>query len=395
MGVIHSHPEGYPVRPSRIDDDMDGYFGDLFSNAAEIRPYLSLIAAKTASDEVEVSGRVFWKGAWTPVSAVTVVGKTIRKLPCLGVNQKALPESVKSRVARLAGQFGEAAATELWNSTVAVLGGGGTGSAVIENLARAGVGKIIVIDFDRISPSNLERMRGAYPRHLEMDPPPYKVDVLAEFVREISPETKVLKIVGNGFDAAARRALLEADLVMGCTDTNHGRLLVSDLAYRHLVPALHLNVALEGTRGRATSAVARITRFAPGEACAYCLAQIDSSALARELMTSEEKAARRAAAKAAEMEGRSGVTYWREEPTLLTVGFLTACAAAHASGYAVGMLTGQFAAPHQVVEYDLLGEELAVASLSLDSVPGCACKTVVGHADRAEHRAVISFPANP
>src|SRR5947207_4500284 len=58
------------------------------------------------------------------------------------------------RTARL---FGEPAIARLAASTVTVFGVGGVGSFAAEGLARAGVGRIILVDFDRICVTNVNR----------------------------------------------------------------------------------------------------------------------------------------------------------------------------------------------------------------------------------------------
>ena len=47
----------------------------------------------------------------------------------------------------------------LRQSTVGVAGAGGLGSSVAVSLARAGVGRLVIADFDRIEPSNLNRQQ--------------------------------------------------------------------------------------------------------------------------------------------------------------------------------------------------------------------------------------------
>ena len=53
--------------------------------------------------------------------------------------------------------FGDNAVTRLQESTVMVVGCGAVGSFAIEALARTGIGHIIVVDFDTVEPSNINR----------------------------------------------------------------------------------------------------------------------------------------------------------------------------------------------------------------------------------------------
>ena len=47
--------------------------------------------------------------------------------------------------------------TKLKNSTILVLGIGGVGGYVVESLARSGIGKIIIVDKDKVDESNINR----------------------------------------------------------------------------------------------------------------------------------------------------------------------------------------------------------------------------------------------
>ncbi|UZQ51151.1 sulfur carrier protein ThiS adenylyltransferase ThiF [Clostridium kluyveri] len=76
---------------------------------------------------------------------------------------------------------------------VAVAGLGGLGSNIAVMLARIGVGHLLLVDFDVVDPSNLNR-QSYYVRHLGM----LKTDALAEQIKEINPfiivETKTIRI---------------------------------------------------------------------------------------------------------------------------------------------------------------------------------------------------------
>ncbi len=53
--------------------------------------------------------------------------------------------------------MGDTAMERLAQATVAVFGVGGVGSYVVEALARSGVGRLLLVDHDQVSPTNLNR----------------------------------------------------------------------------------------------------------------------------------------------------------------------------------------------------------------------------------------------
>ena len=76
---------------------------------------------------------------------------------------------------------------KLKNSKVAIFGVGGVGSFVVEGLARAGVGKFILVDNDKVVESNLNRQIIATTKTIGK----LKVEVAKERILDINPEADV------------------------------------------------------------------------------------------------------------------------------------------------------------------------------------------------------------
>lgn len=82
IGVVHSHPQGYGVTPSRLDDEMDQHFGtEMFLPYAPERPYASLIINRAPGGALAFSGRVFFEGEWVPVVDLRSSGKRLERTP--------------------------------------------------------------------------------------------------------------------------------------------------------------------------------------------------------------------------------------------------------------------------------------------------------------------------
>ncbi|MCC0781545.1 tRNA threonylcarbamoyladenosine dehydratase [Clostridioides sp. ES-S-0108-01] len=79
---------------------------------------------------------------------------------------------------------------KLNNSNVIVFGVGGVGSFTVEALARAGVGKITIVDFDDVDITNINRQIPA----LHSTVGRYKVDVMEERILDINPNINIKKI---------------------------------------------------------------------------------------------------------------------------------------------------------------------------------------------------------
>jgi len=76
---------------------------------------------------------------------------------------------------------------KLQKAKVAVFGIGGVGSYVVEGLVRAGVGHLIIVDYDKYDITNINRQLGA--THSTIGK--YKVDVLKQRCLEINPNIKI------------------------------------------------------------------------------------------------------------------------------------------------------------------------------------------------------------
>ena len=386
VGVVHSHPENCAPIASSIDDDMDAYYAAYFEGFAPERPYVSLIAS-LMNGELALSGRVRWKNQWLSIGRFAVErNPSFTWLDGAPVGPR--PDQIRERTARLSNAFGASATARLRRSTVAVIGAGGTGSAAIEVLARAGVGRLIVIDPDQISESNLERVHGSRPADVLFGKP--KVSLAEEHVRSIDPSCLFEGYVASVPQDVTVDALSTADVALGCTDQQHSRLALSDLAIRYLIPAIDCGVLLEGRDGKITGEVIQLVRFLAADPCALCLGMINPNRLSQELMPESEKVMRRAAALHASARGEQANAYWHEIPQLDTVGSLTTIAGAMAAGYAIGWLTGRFEPPFERLQMNLLAPHLDVTNQHHSLRPDCTCRKVRGHADQGKAEALIS-----
>ena len=76
---------------------------------------------------------------------------------------------------------------KLSNAKVAVFGLGGVGSFVCEGLARSGIGNFVLVDFDKVDESNINRQLIATVKTIGK----YKVDLMKERILEINPDANV------------------------------------------------------------------------------------------------------------------------------------------------------------------------------------------------------------
>ena len=117
--------------------------------------------------------------------------------------------------------LGEAAMEKLAKARVAVFGIGGVGGYTVEALARAGVGKLDLIDSDTVSRSNINRQLLATHSTVGM----LKVEAAKQRILDINPEAEVtLWPVFYGPETAEQFDFTRYDYIVDAIDTVTGKL---------------------------------------------------------------------------------------------------------------------------------------------------------------------------
>jgi molybdopterin/thiamine biosynthesis adenylyltransferase len=155
--------------------------------------------------------------------------------------------------------FGEEGQEKLRTATVFVAGTGGLGSPISTYLAVAGVGKIIIADFDIVDPSNLNRLF----LHHERDIGREKVKSAEEKLLSLNPEIKVETIKEKITEENAGSIVPPCDLIIDALDNFDTRHVLNRLAVERKIPLIH--GAVSGYRGQVTTII-------PGKTpCLFCI----------------------------------------------------------------------------------------------------------------------------
>ena len=99
-------------------------------------------------------------------------------------------------------------------SHVLIIGAGGLGSPVALYLASAGVGRITVVDHDRVDATNLQRQIA----HTMARIGTFKADSVVQAIAALNPDVKVVPVRRQADDALLDQLVKQADLVLDCTD---------------------------------------------------------------------------------------------------------------------------------------------------------------------------------
>jgi adenylyltransferase/sulfurtransferase len=131
--------------------------------------------------------------------------------------------------------IGEAGQEKLKQARVLVTGAGGLGSPVVMYLAAAGVGTIGIVDFDKVSVSNLQRQV----LYVTGDIGRVKAEAAAERISLLNPLIKVLKYPVRLTVENATELMAGYDIAVDCSDNFATRYLISDASRIAGIPMVY------------------------------------------------------------------------------------------------------------------------------------------------------------
>jgi molybdopterin/thiamine biosynthesis adenylyltransferase len=280
---FHTHPgeEGVPL-PSCWDEKVDRDIADLFRLRSSSQYYGTLIASRRASHFTFTGTLQPEAGDAAAIDRIWLIGDRWRLIPSYSAVSRQPDEIFDRNVLA----FGPGIQNILGDLRIAIVGAGGTGSAIAEQLVRLGVRHLLLVDADNLSASNVTRVYGSTPRDVGRP----KVDVLRRHLLSIAPDLECSTITQMLTLRSVAQAVAGSDLVFGCTDDNAGRLVLSRLSTYFLLPVIDVGVLLSSdATGELNGIDGRVTTLAPGEACLVCRNRVDLARASAELKTPEER----------------------------------------------------------------------------------------------------------
>jgi len=135
-------------------------------------------------------------------------------------------------------EIGDIGQEKLSHSTVAVVGCGGLGSPALTYLACAGIGKLILIDFDEVSETNLNRQYLHGMKDIERP----KVVSAKERLLEMNGEIEIVGIEKKLTVENVGRIIDGADVVVDCVDNIETRILLGRACLEKNIPLVEAGV---------------------------------------------------------------------------------------------------------------------------------------------------------
>lgn len=155
----------------------------------------------------------------------------------------------------------------LKQSSILILGAGGLGCASSQYLATAGIGKLSLIDDDKVELSNLQRQV----LHHDADIGKLKVESAAQALKELNPELEIVTVAKRLNDEALLSLVQAHDLVLDASDNVDTRNQLNRLCYQTKTPLV------SGAAIRMEGQVSVFTYQDESEPCYQCLSALFGS----------------------------------------------------------------------------------------------------------------------
>jgi molybdopterin/thiamine biosynthesis adenylyltransferase len=359
---VHSHPDAnHPASLSPIDTDA------MYALGATIGPMLHAPFAGAVVHESGWAGVVWNHGELDSIASIVSVGSGLRVVTpnssdpddLLDARQRDALGIVNGRVRSL---------------NVGLVGCGGLGSPIAEQLYRMGVAKLVLIDDDELdTPSNVRRVFGSTFTDLSAAVAPAKVDVVGRHLDSIALGTAVTRIKGDVRTEEVFRALLDTDVVMIGTDTHGSRATVNDLASTYLLPVIDVGVRAGAKRdGTLSGLTAEVRLLTPERPCLWCRNAISADVIHAENLPREQR----------EQLQRDGYLVGAVGEPVPSVISLTALGAGMATATLLALLSDESdVIPSGYVLDGMFGD--AFETKPQEPRPDCRCQRHLGRGDAA------------
>jgi molybdopterin/thiamine biosynthesis adenylyltransferase len=262
---VHSHPFG-PAAFSEADDEVDSELKSAFFEHSGIPMFGSLVIAGSKVSP-EFAGRLETPNAdQYKIDVVRIVGDQLLILRNEDIGE-ATPQF--DRQVRALGTEGQ---STIRNLRVGIVGAGGTGSAIVEQLIRLGVGNLVIIDDDVVTPATIARGYGSHRDDIGKT----KVELLARLAEQINSDTNVDSVFGNIQSEMVALRLRHCDVIFCCADSHGARIVLNRMAYAQLSPVIDVAILISSSGEKVTGIDGRVTWLAPGASCLLCRNRIDA-----------------------------------------------------------------------------------------------------------------------
>lgn len=273
LAFVHSHPGSSLPEFSAIDASGEAELADFLARRGISQTHLAMVVS-----EGGLRARVLGQ----PDEVATVsVGHIVRT----EFDPRDPVEDAKLTHDRQIRAFGTEGQHAIQKLRVAVVGLGGTGSILVQQLVHLGVRDFVLVDPDTLEITNLNRVVGATSK----DVGKAKVDVAKRYVRLFDQHAHVRTIQGDITRESCAQALTDVDAIFSCTDSHGSRSVLQQIAYQYLIPCIDMGSTITVSSAGVENIYGRVQYLSVGEPCLWCSGLLNSEQIRRDLMSEFER----------------------------------------------------------------------------------------------------------
>lgn len=207
------------------------------------------------------------------VSQATVVG-----YPLLALLSKSKTPPVLNEIFDRQSFLGKNSQTLLINIKIGIVGLGGGGSHIAQQLAHVGIGHFLIFDADHIEVTNHNRLIGGW--FIDISAKLKKTIIAKRLIKKINPKTKV-EIFSTRWQEYPEE-LKKCDIVLGCVDSYQEREQLESACRRVLIPFIDIGMDVHKINDLGNSISGQVILSMPGSPCMRCMQFITEEKLSEE-----------------------------------------------------------------------------------------------------------------
>jgi molybdopterin/thiamine biosynthesis adenylyltransferase len=161
---------------------------------------------------------------------------------------------------------------------VGIVGYGGGGSHIGQQLAHVGFKNIFIFDNDKIELSNLNRLVGA--KHVDISNGKLKVDIAKRLIKSILPKSRPVGV----YDIWQNKTELlnQCDIIVGCVDSYAARRDLEAQCRRHMILYIDIGMDVHKREDSSNLISGQVILSTPGMPCLHCLGLLTPERLGEE-----------------------------------------------------------------------------------------------------------------
>jgi molybdopterin/thiamine biosynthesis adenylyltransferase len=340
----HSHPGGFPEF-SEQDDHEEERLLPFLRERVPNRVHGTLVLT-----ESDITGRLYTPDR-VSADAITVIGQRFRSYS----QSKSEVKPIYDRQLRA---FGRDVQSLLGNLHIGIVGLGGTGSPLAEQLCRLGIGKLSLFDGDKLEDTNINRVFGSTTGHIGW----HKVEIAKQHLEGIGLGNEIAAFPSHITEEETALRLRDCDVIFGCTDKELPRAILQQVALRYHIPVFDLGVLISSHESQIIGVHGRVTTLLPGEACLFCRGRISTENIRIETLSEADR----------EIQVRDGYAPELGDPAPAVIAF-TSSTASLAISELLHRITGFMGPDRASSEVLIAFDQSRIRTNRLESREDCMC----------------------